>query len=80
MKGFFDASQTGVATDAPDYVIVGSGAGGGAAARALARAGASVVVLEEGPYVDRSTVGTIARESMLRLCRAQGKQAANRGL
>jgi choline dehydrogenase-like flavoprotein len=76
MSGFHDASQSGISLDAPDYLIVGSGAGGGAAARALARAGARVVVLEEGPYVDRTMVGTIARESMLKLCRAQGKQAA----
>ena len=37
-------------TDEVDFCIVGSGAAGGVVARQLARAGFSVVVLEQGPW------------------------------
>jgi len=37
-----------------DIVIVGSGAGGSIAAAKLAEQGFSVIILEEGPYVDKS--------------------------
>ena len=33
-----------------DYVVVGSGAGGATAARDLAKGGASVVLVEAGPW------------------------------
>ena len=35
-----------------DVVIIGSGAGGAVTAATLARAGRSVTILEEGPFVD----------------------------
>jgi choline dehydrogenase-like flavoprotein len=73
---FVDASQSGFPVDEADFVIAGSGAGGSAAARILAAAGHSVVVLEEGPRVTRREVGSIAGESMARLFRKAGKQAA----
>jgi len=40
--------------DVVDYVIVGAGAAGGVVARELSRAGAKVVVLEQGPYLRES--------------------------
>ena len=70
--GFHDADRGGVFVDEADFVVVGSGAGGGAAARALAAGGASVVVLEEGPLAEASSLGVVARESMSRLFRHGG--------
>jgi len=76
VSGFHDALKAGVFVDEADFVVVGSGAGGGAAARALARGGASVVVLEEGPLAETASLGVVARESMSRLFRHGGKMAA----
>src|SRR5262249_24366787 len=75
VSGFVDAGA-GAPPDEADFAIVGSGAGGGAAARALARAGRSVIVLEEGPLVTAAEAGTLIQPSMARLFRNQGKQAA----
>jgi choline dehydrogenase-like flavoprotein len=77
VKGaFVDAAPNGFPVAEADFVIVGSGAGGAAAARVLAAAGHDVVVLEEGPHVTAREVGTVASESMARLFRKGGKQAA----
>ena len=74
--GFFDARETEADGIEADFVVVGSGAGGGAAARALARGGARVVVLEEGPRVATRELGNTAGASMATLFRNQGKQTA----
>jgi len=75
-RRFLDASQVGFDFDAPDFVIVGSGAGGSAAARTLAGAGRSVVVLEEGPIPDRDHLSRIASTAMLNLFRNGGQMTA----
>jgi len=51
--------ETRLADLRPEYdvVIVGSGAGGGVAAQVLASAGASVLVVERGHWVDREAPG-----------------------
>ncbi|HVR63817.1 MAG TPA: GMC family oxidoreductase [Polyangia bacterium] len=74
--GFFDARATTPDGVEADFVVVGSGAGGGAAARALARGGARVVVLEEGPRVATADLGSTALGTMATLFRNQGKQTA----
>jgi choline dehydrogenase-like flavoprotein len=58
-----------------DVVIVGSGAGGAAAARALAEAGLSVIVVEEGDYHDASTYSTDPFEALSALYRGGGLTA-----
>jgi choline dehydrogenase-like flavoprotein len=72
---FLDAARDHLVEEA-DFVVVGSGAGGGAATRALAAAGRSVVVLEEGPMPVTAELGVVASRSMAKLFRHQGKMAA----
>lgn len=43
--------------DAYDFVVVGSGAGGGVAAHVLTDAGASVLIVERGTWLDRDVPG-----------------------
>ncbi len=60
-----------------DVVIVGSGAGGAVAARELARAGRSVVVLEEGDWVPPAEYSRLKPSEMMRRCwREAGLSAA----
>jgi choline dehydrogenase-like flavoprotein len=59
-----------------DVAIVGSGAGGAVAATTLAEAGLDVVVLESGPYVDRSSYPADPLESIPMLYRDGGLTVA----
>ena len=59
-------SQRGPLVLEADVVIVGSGAGGAVIARALAAAGESVVVVEEGPYVAPLEHGALRPSQSLR--------------
>jgi choline dehydrogenase-like flavoprotein len=60
-----------------DVAIVGSGAGGAVAARELARAGLSVVVLEEGDWVKPAEYGSLTPMQTMRRCwREAGLSAA----
>ena len=60
-----------------DVVVVGSGAGGAVVASQLARAGRSVVVLEEGPFVEPSEYGRLTPMHAFRRCaREAGLMAA----
>jgi choline dehydrogenase-like flavoprotein len=62
--------------EAFDYVIVGSGAAGASAARVLADTGASIAIVEEGPYVDPKTFHDKVFKSFTRLFRNMGGQVA----
>ncbi len=73
-RGSFGAN--GRATDAADYVVVGSGAGGATAALVLSEAGREVVVLEEGPEVKDEDRGLGSNEVFMRLFRDRGTQVA----
>jgi choline dehydrogenase-like flavoprotein len=59
-----------------DVAIVGSGAGGAAAAATLAEAGLDVLVLESGPYVDRTSYPTDPLDGLPLLYRDGGMTIA----
>lgn len=56
-----------------DVCIVGTGAGGAPVAKELAEAGADVVVLEEGPFVDGAELNGRPGEMLRRLYRDAGQ-------
>jgi choline dehydrogenase-like flavoprotein len=55
-----------------DVVVVGTGAGGGMAASELARRGARVVALEEGPLLEPPDMNQLEDEMMARLYQERG--------
>jgi choline dehydrogenase-like flavoprotein len=59
-----------------EILIIGSGAGGAVTAAALARAGRSVMVVEEGPWVDPDAVEPFSLDEMVLKYRHQGASAA----
>src|SRR4029079_5624699 len=62
-----------------DVAIVGSGAGGGVTAELLARAGLSVVILEEGPLLSSSDFHMREREAYPQLYQeSAGRQTKDR--
>jgi choline dehydrogenase-like flavoprotein len=65
---------------AADVVVVGSGAGGAVVASLLARAGRSVVVLEEGDWVPPSEYGRLSPTGTLRRCWREAGMSAAVGL
>jgi choline dehydrogenase-like flavoprotein len=58
-----------------DVAIIGSGAGGATIARELAEAGIDVVVIEEGPPVQRDDFGDTPLERVTKYYRANGLSA-----
>jgi choline dehydrogenase-like flavoprotein len=60
--------------EAFDYVVVGSGAGGAVAAHTLAKAGFSVAMVEEGPWVKTREFGEKVYDAFRRMFRDAGTQ------
>jgi len=60
--------------EAFDYVIVGSGAAGAVAAHVLAKSGASVVLVEEGPWAKTREFGERVYDAFKRMFRDAGTQ------
>ena len=59
-----------------EVLVVGSGAGGAVTAAALAAAGRTVTVVEEGPWVDPDSVEPFSLEEMVAKYRHHGLSAA----
>jgi choline dehydrogenase-like flavoprotein len=59
-----------------EILVIGSGAGGAVTAATLARAGRSVMVVEEGPWVDPDLVEPFSLDEMVLKYRHQGASAA----
>ena len=59
-----------------DVVVVGTGAGGAPVARALAERGHAVLMVEEGPYFDRTDFNGRAVDMMRKLYRKGGTTAS----
>jgi choline dehydrogenase-like flavoprotein len=73
--GVGDIEPRGAGEDC-DVAIVGSGAGGAAAAAILAEAGLDVMVLESGPYVDKTSYPTDPLDGLPLLYRDGGMTIA----
>ncbi len=59
-----------------EVLIIGSGAGGAVTAATLARAGRSVMVVEEGPWIDPDAVEPFSLDELVLKYRHQGASAA----
>jgi choline dehydrogenase-like flavoprotein len=57
-----------------DYVVVGSGAAGAVAAHVLAQSGATVAIVEEGPWVKTRDFGESVGDAFARMFRDAGTQ------
>src|SRR5438067_13610280 len=64
-------------TDVADFVVIGSGAAGATAALELAKAGYSVAILEEGPWIRTRELGVDVRGALKTLFRDGGTQMAS---
>jgi choline dehydrogenase-like flavoprotein len=63
-------------TEATEVLVIGSGAGGAVTAAMLARAGRTVTVVEEGPWVDPDATQPFSLEEMIAKYRHGGSCAA----
>jgi choline dehydrogenase-like flavoprotein len=57
-----------------DYVVIGSGAAGAVAAHVLAQSGATVAIVEEGPWIRTRDFGESVSEAFARMFRDAGTQ------
>jgi choline dehydrogenase-like flavoprotein len=65
-----------VTTIDTEILVIGSGAGGAVTAATLARAGRSVTVVEEGPWIEPDAVAPLSIEELVQKYRHQGPAAA----